>query len=113
MEKIQNALASAGLQNQIKVSTSISAGLLSVSYPPSRGLFLDEEKLFIKPTIDILVRNNAPLLVNVYPYCSYIGDPGDISLDYALFTSRGIAVQDGSFGYQSILMQFWMLIIQL
>ncbi|XP_071929318.1 glucan endo-1,3-beta-glucosidase-like isoform X1 [Coffea arabica] len=102
IEKIQNALASAGLQNQIKVSTSISAGLLSVSYPPSQGLFSNEAKPFIKPIIDLLVRNNAPLLVNVYPYFSYIGDPVDISLDYALFTSRGIVVQDGSFGYQNI-----------
>ncbi|CDP09618.1 unnamed protein product [Coffea canephora] len=102
MEKIQNALASAGLQSQIKVSTSIYAGLLSVSYPPSQGLFSNETKPFVKPIIDILVRNNAPLLVSVYPYFSYIGDPSDISLDYALFTSRGIVVQDGSFGYQNI-----------
>ncbi|KAL3534757.1 hypothetical protein ACH5RR_003218 [Cinchona calisaya] len=102
MEKIQNEIASAGLQNQIKVSTSISAGLLSISYPPSQGSFSNEAKSFIKPIINLLVQNNAPLLVNVYPYLSYMGNRANIGLDYALFTSPGIVVQDGSFGYQNI-----------
>ncbi|XP_027080098.1 glucan endo-1,3-beta-glucosidase [Coffea arabica] len=102
MERIQSALASAGLQNQIKVSTSIAANLLSVSSPPSQGSFSNEAKRFIKPIINLLVQNNAPLLVNVYPYFSYIGDPVNIHLDYALFTSQRIVVQDGSFGYRNI-----------
>ncbi|KAL3534748.1 hypothetical protein ACH5RR_003209 [Cinchona calisaya] len=92
----------AGLQNQIKVSTSIAAGLLSISYPPSQGSFSNEAKPFIKPIINLLVQNNAPLLVNAYPYLSYIGNRANIGLDYALFTSPGIVVQDGSFGYQNI-----------
>nr|XP_027102660.1 glucan endo-1,3-beta-glucosidase-like [Coffea arabica]XP_027102835.1 glucan endo-1,3-beta-glucosidase-like [Coffea arabica] len=102
MGNIQNALASAGLQDQIKVSTSISAGLLGISYPPSQGSFSNEARPFITPIINLLVQNNAPLLVNVYPYFSYIGDEANISLDYASFTSQGTVVQDGSFGYQNI-----------
>ncbi|XP_027183553.1 glucan endo-1,3-beta-glucosidase-like [Coffea eugenioides] len=102
MGNIQNALASAGLEDQIKVSTSISAGLLGISYPPSQGSFSNEARPFMTPIINFLVQNNAPLLVNVYPYFSYIGDEADISLDYALFTSQGTVVQDGSFGYQNI-----------
>ncbi|XP_027100951.1 glucan endo-1,3-beta-glucosidase-like, partial [Coffea arabica] len=102
MERIQSALASAGLQNQSKVSTSIAGNLLSVSYPPSQGSFSNEAKPFIKPIINLLVQNNAPLLVNVYPYFSYIGDPVNIHLDYALFTSQRTVVQDGSFGYRNI-----------
>ncbi|XP_071911434.1 glucan endo-1,3-beta-glucosidase-like, partial [Coffea arabica] len=86
----------------IKVSTSISAGLLSVSYPPSQGSFSNEAKPFIKPIINLLVQNNSPLLVNVYPYFGYIGDPVNIHLDYALFTSQRTVVQDGSFGYRNI-----------
>nr|XP_027100953.1 glucan endo-1,3-beta-glucosidase-like isoform X1 [Coffea arabica] len=102
MEKIQKAIASAGLQNQIKVSTSILTGLVTNSYPPSHGSFSKEAKPFIKPIINFLVQNNAPLLVNVYPYFSYIGSRNTIPLDYALFTSQKTVVQDGKLGYQNL-----------
>ena len=100
IENIQNALGSAGLRNQIKVSTSISAGLLGISFPPSKGAFSDQARPFIKPIIDLLVQSNAPLFVNVYPYFSYIGDTAHIRPDYALFTSSGVVVQDGPFRCQ-------------
>ncbi|KDP22122.1 hypothetical protein JCGZ_25953 [Jatropha curcas] len=102
MQNVQNAIASAGLQNQIKVSTAIDTTLIGKSFPPSDGIFSDSASGYIKPIIDFLVKNGAPLLVNVYPYFSHINNKQDVSLEYALFTSPGVVVQDGQYGYQNL-----------
>nr|XP_010938734.2 glucan endo-1,3-beta-glucosidase [Elaeis guineensis] len=102
MNNIQSALSANGLQGQIKVSTSVSQGVLGTSYPPSAGAFSSDASQYLGPIVNFLASNGSPLLVNVYPYFSYIGDMKDISIDYALFTSSGIVVQDGQFGYQNI-----------
>ncbi|MQM10812.1 hypothetical protein Taro_043710 [Colocasia esculenta] len=46
----------------------------------------------------------APLLVNVYPYFSNVGDPQNVDLDYAQFTMPDIIVVDGynDFEYQNM-----------
>ncbi|KAG6671300.1 hypothetical protein I3843_Q002500 [Carya illinoinensis] len=104
MQNIRNAIAAANLQDQIKVSTSIDTTLVENAYPPSQGSFSGAASSFIKPIIDFLVSNGAPLLINVYPYFAYIGDPQRISLPYALFTSPGVVVTDpeGNRGYQNL-----------
>ena len=47
-------------------------------------------------------RAPAPLLANVYPYFSYIGNKAQIDINYALFTSPGTVVQDGGNAYQNL-----------
>ncbi|GLT58647.1 hypothetical protein SLA2020_315200 [Shorea laevis] len=100
MEKIQNSLNAARLG--IKVSTAIHTGPLGVSYPPSKGSFSTEFKQILDPLIRFLVKNNSPLLVNVYPYFSYIGDMKNIHLEYALFTAPGPVVFDQNLQYQNL-----------
>ncbi|XP_022762287.1 glucan endo-1,3-beta-glucosidase-like [Durio zibethinus] len=104
MQNIYNALASANsaILLQLKVTTSVDATLLGSSYPPSAGSFSDSASSYIIPIIQFLADKGAPLLANIYPYFSYIGDPVNIDLSYALFTSPGVVVQDGAYGYQNL-----------
>ncbi|KAL0929016.1 hypothetical protein M5K25_000955 [Dendrobium thyrsiflorum] len=94
MQNVQNALQSAGLQGNIKVSTAVSFGVVGTSYPPSSGAFSSDAVNTLQPIVSFLASNGAPLLANVYPYFSYVGDTADISIEYALFTSPGTVVTD-------------------
>ena len=102
MKNIQSAIRSAGLQDQIKVSTATYSSVVSNSYPPSHGSFDDGVSSFINPIINFLVENDSPLLANIYPYFSYTGDKQNIQLPYALFTAQGVQVQDENLQYQNL-----------
>ncbi|XP_021887263.1 glucan endo-1,3-beta-glucosidase-like isoform X2 [Carica papaya] len=102
MENIQRALANAGLINRIKVSSAIDTGTLAVSYPPSKGLFKDNFRPILDPLVRFLVNNQLPLLVNLYPYFSFINNMRDIRLDYALFTAPDVVVYDPPLKYQNL-----------
>ncbi|PIN02724.1 Glucan endo-1,3-beta-D-glucosidase [Handroanthus impetiginosus] len=101
LQNIQIAISNAGLGNQIKVSTAIETGVLGNSYPPADGVFRSDVTSYLNPIIRFLANNGAPLLVNVYPYFSYIGNKGSIDIQYALFQSDGITVP-GGIRYQNL-----------
>ncbi|KAF4358942.1 hypothetical protein CsatB_025777 [Cannabis sativa] len=97
-----NAVRSAGLQDQIKVSTAIDTTLIGKSFPPSEGAFRGDIRGFIEPIVGHLVWAKTPLLANIYPYFSHRDNPGAISLQYALFTSPNVVVWDKGLGYQNL-----------
>ncbi|KAI4357217.1 hypothetical protein L6164_001180 [Bauhinia variegata] len=96
MRNIQNAISAANLQGQIKVSTAIDTTLLGKSYPPKDGFYTDSG--YIRPIINFLANNGAPLLANVYPYFAYTNNQQSIPLAYALFTQQG----KNEVGYQNL-----------
>lgn len=102
MSKIYDAIASAGLKDQIKVSTATYSALISNSFPPSEGSFDGASGTFMRPIINFLKNTNNPLLVNIYPYFSRTGNPRDVSLQYALFTASGVVAQDRQFQYRNL-----------
>jgi hypothetical protein len=97
MRNIDGALADAGL-GAVKVSTAVQSGVTQ-GFPPSEGSFSQGH---MGPIAQYLQSTGAPLLANVYPYFSYIGNKGQIDISYALFTSPGTVVQDGSNAYQNL-----------
>ncbi|KMT14548.1 hypothetical protein BVRB_4g073180 [Beta vulgaris subsp. vulgaris] len=102
MQNLLNALNSNNLGNQIKVSTVIDTSLITNSYPPSHAQFIN--LTYITPIINFLATNDSPLLVNIQPYTSYINDPKNIKLDYALFNAQGTVFIDDKNGlkYQNL-----------
>ncbi|KAG6520938.1 hypothetical protein ZIOFF_018002 [Zingiber officinale] len=101
MCNVQSALLANNI-NTIKVTTSVAMTVLGASYPPSAGDFTVAAKVIISPIVHFLAANEAPLLVNIYPYFAYKDNSKDISLDYALFKETGVIVQDENFGYQNL-----------
>lgn len=102
MENIQRALTNAGLANQIKVSSAIDTGTLATSSPPSKGSFKENFMPILNPLVRFLVNNRSPLLVNIYPYFSFINNMRDIHLDFALFTAPNVVFSDPPLNYQSL-----------
>ncbi|KAJ7943842.1 Glucan endo-1,3-beta-glucosidase [Quillaja saponaria] len=101
MKNLNLALKAAEL-NYIQVTTAVSTAILGVSYPPSQGKFSDDVSSIMKSITAFLAAHESPLLVNVYPYFSYINNQKDIPLAYALFNSKQVVVKDGQLGYKNI-----------
>ena len=75
MQNIGTAIYNAGLgYKNIKVSTPIYQPAFAQSYPPSIGSFTSEYWSLLDPIIGFVVKHKYPLLVDMYPYFSYIGD---------------------------------------
>jgi exo-beta-1,3-glucanase (GH17 family) len=102
MENVYGALAAAGLDQHIKVTTAISQATIAVHIPPSAGDFADGDKPFLLPVLQFLQRTGAPLLANLYPYFVYTYNPGAMDISFPLFTAPGTVVQDGEYGYQNM-----------
>ncbi|XP_047333007.1 glucan endo-1,3-beta-glucosidase, basic isoform-like [Impatiens glandulifera] len=98
MQNMFNAISTAGLKSQIRVTTALDTGILGESFPPSKGVFKADANGFITPIAKFLAANGSPLLMNVYPYFAL----ANVALDYALFKSPGVVVKDGALGYQNL-----------
>ncbi|GLT78500.1 hypothetical protein SLA2020_500320 [Shorea laevis] len=102
MKNLQQALVEAKLSSYIQVSTVVYPIVLGTSYPPSAGVFAQNVAGIMGDIVKYLHSNNAPLLINVYPYLAYVSDKQHISLDYALFRSHEPVVTDGNWKYYNL-----------
>ncbi|KAG2598163.1 glucan endo-1,3-beta-glucosidase, acidic isoform-like [Panicum virgatum] len=100
MRNLDRALSAAGLADDIKVSTAVTLDVVGTSFPPSAGSFLEEG--YMTHVAQYLQSTGAPLLANVYPYYSYVSNPGQIDINYALFNWRSSNVLDGNNTYLNL-----------
>lgn len=93
MQNVRQALQNAGLGG-IQVSTphSFSNLIGGQGFPPSAGEFNSD--LPIGPILNFLAQQNAPFMVNLYPFFS----PSTINLEYALGNADAPPVVDGGNG---------------
>ncbi|KAI3467533.1 hypothetical protein Pfo_024196 [Paulownia fortunei] len=98
---LYEALQTLGLGDIIKLSSSHAATILSSSYPPSAGAFDPNLRSVLVPLLRFLQDTGSPLMVNVYPFFSYINNHQYVTLDYALFRSSTVEV-DQNLAYNNM-----------
>ncbi|GLT86452.1 hypothetical protein SLE2022_045920 [Rubroshorea leprosula] len=101
MLNLHQALQTLNLDGTIKLSSPQAESVLSISYPPSSGTFDPLLKPALIPLLRFLIDTRSPIMINVYPYLSYINSMKYVSLDYALFRSERV-VQDGALMYGNL-----------
>lgn len=93
MQNVQAAISAANLPSEIKVSTTIDTTLLTNSFPPSAGVFTAAAEGYIIPIVRFLAESGSPLLANIYPYFSYVGERESghsIDIEYVLLNHQFI-----------------------
>ncbi|KAI5057988.1 hypothetical protein GOP47_0028003, partial [Adiantum capillus-veneris] len=80
----------------IKVSTTHSFRVLSISFPPSAAQFNPGLLPVLIPILTFLQLTRSSFMVNIFPYFAYVED-SNVSLDFALFQAKE-AVRDPNTG---------------
>lgn len=89
---LYQALQTLGLGDTIKLSSSHAATILSNSYPPSAGAFDPSVRSVLISLLGFLRDTGSPLMVNVYPFFSYINNHQYVTLEYATFRSSTVEI---------------------
>ncbi|KAJ3694426.1 hypothetical protein LUZ60_009906 [Juncus effusus] len=102
IQNLYKALQILGLDQKIKLSSAHASSILSSSYPPSSGTFDPQYLSILTPMLKFLNETGAPFMINTYPFFSYINDPTNVALSYAMFGSDVNPVQDGDCKYTNL-----------
>lgn len=101
IRNLHQALQTLNLAEKIKLSSPHAASVLSSAFPPSAGAFNPDILPTMQSLLQFLAETGAPFMVNVYPFFSYVNNPKDIPLPYALFNSPP-TVQDNGLVYDNL-----------
>uniref|UniRef100_J3MZI1 Glucan endo-1,3-beta-D-glucosidase n=1 Tax=Oryza brachyantha TaxID=4533 RepID=J3MZI1_ORYBR len=102
MQNLHAALVTLGLDGKIKVSSAHASSVLTASYPPSAGAFDAASLAVLRPMLRFLADTGAPFMVNTYPFISYVNDPVNVQLGYALLGAGAPPVSDGALVYTNL-----------
>ncbi|XP_057872972.1 glucan endo-1,3-beta-glucosidase 3 isoform X1 [Cryptomeria japonica] len=85
MKFLHSALVAANLDGQVKVSSSHSFDIIREAFPPSQAYFNQSFNNVIESMLEFLQETDSYLMMNLYPYYTYMQGNGKVPLDYALF----------------------------
>lgn len=99
IQNIRQSLKTANLAS-IAVSTPHSFNNLidPPGFPPSSGSFNPSLAAVVTDILSFLAQENAPFMVNLYPFFSYRDNSGKIQLQYALGETNGTVTPVGDSG---------------
>lgn len=104
MQGVHSALITAGLSDQISVTTAHSLSILKSSFPPSAGEFQPDLLDSLTPILEFHRKTDSPFLINAYPFFAYKGNPKEVPLDFVLFQpNQGIVDPATGFHYDNML----------
>ncbi|KAF8082390.1 hypothetical protein N665_0829s0007 [Sinapis alba] len=104
MQGVHSALVTAGISDQIAVTTAHSLSILKTSFPPSAGEFSPDVIDYLKPILEFHRKTDSPFLINAYPFFAYKGSPKEIPLDFVLFQqNQGVVDPTTGFHYDNML----------
>ncbi|KAL3535781.1 hypothetical protein ACH5RR_004242 [Cinchona calisaya] len=104
LKNIQEAINHAGLGADVKATIPFNADIYNSpeSNPvPSAGDFRPELRDLTIQIIQFLYLNDAPFVVNIYPFLSLYGD-SNFPLDYAFFDGSNKPLRDGDYLYTNV-----------
>ncbi|KAL0449196.1 UNVERIFIED_CONTAM: Glucan endo-1,3-beta-glucosidase 8 [Sesamum latifolium] len=103
MQNVQKALNEEGYGDKIKVTTPQNADVYdSGSQGPSAGQFRSDIRDIMLQIVRFLKENDAPFLVNVYPFLSLYLNP-DFPVEFAFFDGGAQPVVDNGTSYTNML----------
>ncbi|KAL6965812.1 hypothetical protein U1Q18_036873 [Sarracenia purpurea var. burkii] len=104
MKNVYNATQKLQLADVIQISTAHSLAVFDHSYPPSSCIFKENVAQYMKPLLDFISQIGSPFCLNAYPFLTYMSNPNDIDINYALFEStNGIYDQKTDLHYDNML----------
>ena len=84
VRNMRTAIQNAGLTGTIKVTVPHIYDVLETSYPPTDGAFQPKYAQIIRDICQMIRDDGGFFTINIYPWFTYRGIPGAVTLDYAL-----------------------------
>ncbi|KAF8377210.1 hypothetical protein HHK36_030583 [Tetracentron sinense] len=102
LKNIQKALDAAGYGDKIKATIPLNADVYSsASDKPSDGNFRKDIRDLMTEIVQFLHSNNAPFVVNIYPFLSLYGNP-DFPVEFAFFNGGSKPTIDKGIQYTNV-----------
>ncbi|CAK9157963.1 unnamed protein product [Ilex paraguariensis] len=102
LKNIQKALDAAGVGDKIKATIPQNADVYdSGSQGPSAGDFRSDIRDLMIDIVQFIKDNNAPFVVNIYPFLSLYGNP-DFPVEFAFFDGGAEPVNDKGTQYTNM-----------